>query len=169
MEIGSRNESAQFLGTRYVGPPEACWRLFEFHMHDKSHVVERLAVHLEGQHSAPFVEGEEREGLVRADQRGTTLLGWFALNAADPAARAYRYAEIPEHYTWQKASGTWKPRVRRGVGEHVIGRVLARGRRGSRLRQLRRGVHPRAGRGGRDTLGAPRAAQIVCFSPFDRT
>ena len=24
------DEVAQFLDTRYVGPPEACWRLFEF-------------------------------------------------------------------------------------------------------------------------------------------
>ena len=41
-----RNEVQPYLDARYVGPPEGAWRLFAFPMHEKSHNVERLAVHL---------------------------------------------------------------------------------------------------------------------------
>ena len=40
--IFANDEVSNFLNARYVGPPEACWRLFAFKMHDKSHVVERF-------------------------------------------------------------------------------------------------------------------------------
>ena len=32
------NEVAEFLDARYVTAPEACWRLFEFPIHARSHV-----------------------------------------------------------------------------------------------------------------------------------
>ena len=46
IEVLVRDEVQDFLDARYVGPPEACWRLLSFDMHGKSHVVERLPVHL---------------------------------------------------------------------------------------------------------------------------
>ena len=33
--------------TRYVSPPEACWKIFAFQMHARAPVVERLYFHLE--------------------------------------------------------------------------------------------------------------------------
>ncbi|CAF1153395.1 unnamed protein product [Rotaria sordida] len=43
------DEIKAHLDTRYVSTPEAAWRLFEFALHDKSHGVIRLAVHLPNQ------------------------------------------------------------------------------------------------------------------------
>ena len=57
------NEVKQFLDARYVGPPEAAWRLFAFPMHDKSHNVDRLAVHLKGVETIVLREDEKRKPL----------------------------------------------------------------------------------------------------------
>ena len=51
------NEVTEFLDARYVTAPEAAWRLFEFPMHARSHAVERLPVHLEGQEHKVFGNG----------------------------------------------------------------------------------------------------------------
>ena len=105
-----KDEVKQFLDARYVGPPEAAWRLFAFPMHDKSHNVERLAVHLKGGETITFQTGQEREAVAVGAR--TTLTDWFDFNAAEtdghePQARSLHYAQIPEHFVWKKkmASG----------------------------------------------------------------
>jgi hypothetical protein len=40
------DEISTFLDARYVSAPEAIWRLMEFKMHDQSHTITRLTVHL---------------------------------------------------------------------------------------------------------------------------
>ena len=57
------NEVQQYLDARYVGPPEGAWRLFAVPMHDKSHHVERLAVHVKGGETAVVEDGRERKPL----------------------------------------------------------------------------------------------------------
>ena len=54
------NEVAEFLDARYVTAPEACWRLFEFPMHARSHVVERLPVHLQNEQPVTFEDGKPK-------------------------------------------------------------------------------------------------------------
>ena len=64
--IYNHDEIKQYLDTRYVCAPEACQRIFEFPMHDMSHAIYRLAVHLEGKHTnLYFVEGEEEARLTK--------------------------------------------------------------------------------------------------------
>ena len=58
------DEVKRYLDTRYVGPPEGAWRLLSFPMHDKSHHIERLAVHLEGGETIVFAGGQEQETLA---------------------------------------------------------------------------------------------------------
>ena len=70
--INSHDEIKQFLDTRYVTAPEAGWRLNEFKMHEKSHTVFRLHVHLPSAHRIYFIEGEEMQALENV--RETTLL-----------------------------------------------------------------------------------------------
>ena len=120
------NEVKQFLDARYVGPPEAAWRLFAFPMHDKSHNVERLAVHLKGGETITFQDGQEREAVAASAK--TTLTVWFSLNAEDPdgqepRARSLHYAQIPEHFVWNKKEGKWQRRQRTPVANRVIGRL----------------------------------------------
>ncbi|XP_073537804.1 uncharacterized protein [Phyllobates terribilis] len=44
------DEVKNYLETRYVSAPEACWRLREYKMHHQTDHVERLNVHLEDKH-----------------------------------------------------------------------------------------------------------------------
>jgi hypothetical protein len=53
----NRDEVRSFLDARYVSAPEAIWRIFEFKMHDISHAIIRLAVHLPDEQAAYFKHG----------------------------------------------------------------------------------------------------------------
>ena len=65
VEVRQDDEVLRYLDTRYVGPPEGCWRLFHFEMYGRPHCIERLAVHLPDMQSVNFTEGEELEALQR--------------------------------------------------------------------------------------------------------
>ena len=87
-------------------------------MHDKSHNVERLAVHLKGGETIVYHDGQEEAALGAGTC--TTLTAWFALNAADPddqepQARNLLYCQIPEHFTWHRKEQVWKRRKDKAV------------------------------------------------------
>ncbi len=67
------NETTDFIDCRYVSAPEAMWRLLEFKMHDWSHTVIRLPVHLPNEQIIRFGAGHEEEALLAAST-GSTLL-----------------------------------------------------------------------------------------------
>jgi hypothetical protein len=70
-----QDEIKQYVDARYVGPPEACWRIFNFPMHSKSHSIERLAVHLKGGESI-FSRTAKK---ARRLKQGRFLLYWDGL------------------------------------------------------------------------------------------
>ena len=78
------DEVSMFLDCRYVSAPEAMWRLSEFAMHEQSHTVVRLALHLPEMQPVYFKKGEEQEALEKADEKETHLTAWFALNKHNP-------------------------------------------------------------------------------------
>lgn len=116
------DEIATFINARYVSAPEAMWRLLEFPMHDRSHAVIRLPVHLPNQQQIIFEAGHEQEALDQAAIRSTKLQAWFKLNQEDPCANQYLYTEIPHHYVFQRA--TW---VRRQRGTKIVARMYTVG------------------------------------------
>ena len=118
-----QDEIEEHLNARYVGPAEACWRLFESPLAGKSHNVERLAVHLEDEQAVVFEEGTEAAAAAAAASRDTTLTAWFKLNAADVEARQWTYQEIPEHYRWLRQERVWRKRESLTAAEKVIGRM----------------------------------------------
>jgi hypothetical protein len=77
----STDEVQRFVDARYVGPPESCWRLFQFPMHDSSHTVVRLPVHLPNDQMVTWVDGEERRAVEEALKKDTMLMAYFKLNA----------------------------------------------------------------------------------------
>ena len=81
------NEVTEFLDARYVTAPEACWRLFEYPMHARSHVVERLPVHLKNHQLRTFVNGEERRAVGESVAKHTKLMAYFEVSKARDAAR----------------------------------------------------------------------------------
>jgi hypothetical protein len=106
---------------RYVSAPEAAWRLFAFRMHEQSHSIIRLQVHLPNDQSVVFQPEDVRGAVQLADSRLTTLTAWFHLNETDSSANQYLYTEIPEHYTFIR--GKWS--VRKRQGSKVIGRMYS--------------------------------------------
>ncbi len=111
------NEIDNYVDGRYITPQEGCWRIFHYSLQDKSPAIQRLPVHLEGQHLVIFPEGGAAESLENA--KDTALMAWFKTNQKDPAARTLLYSDFPEHYTWNPASAQWKPRK----SGYTIGRM----------------------------------------------
>jgi hypothetical protein len=108
-----RDEVRSYLDARYVSAPEAIWRIFEFKMHDISHAIIRLAVHLPDEQDVYFQPGGEQAALEAASSKETTLTAWFKLNQREPSANQYLYSEIPENFVFDKESHSWQPRKKR--------------------------------------------------------
>lgn len=104
------DEVTNYINCRYVSAPEAIWRLRENKMHDKSHTVMRLPIHLPGQQRITFEEGHEEEAILAAQTKFTKLEAFFKLNETDPSAHQYLYIEIPLHYVY--IQNEWKHRQR---------------------------------------------------------
>ncbi|CAH1979203.1 unnamed protein product [Acanthoscelides obtectus] len=96
------NEIQMFLDVRYVSAPEAMWRIYTFEMHDVSHAIIKLSVHLPNMQQVYFNTNSTIPDVVeRAATQHTTLTGWFALNTQDEEARQYTYVQIPYNYVWK--------------------------------------------------------------------
>ena len=107
------DEIQNHLDSRYITPPEACWRIFGFGLHENSHAVERLPIHLENHQNVTFQEGANAEELEDALERSsiTKLTAFFSLCLTDNFAKTLLYHQVPEHYTWDQRRKCWKRRV----------------------------------------------------------
>ena len=106
------DEIKQFLDARYVSAPEAVWRIFGYKLHDSTHTVYRLDVHLPDEQMVYFREGDEANALERAERKNTKLTAWFELNRRDPDAHDKLYTDIPYHYVFNEPTKRWKVRQR---------------------------------------------------------
>ncbi|GBM30513.1 hypothetical protein AVEN_233300-1, partial [Araneus ventricosus] len=104
------NEIANYIGARYVSAPEAMWRLLGSHMHDRSHAVMRLPVHLPSQKRVTFKDGHEEKALEAARSRQTMLESWFQLNQSHPDIQTLLNTNIPYNYVYDR--NNWKRRKR---------------------------------------------------------
>jgi hypothetical protein len=64
-----RDEIANYIDSRYVGPCEAFWRIFGFDMQGRSPAVQRLQLHLPGHQTVTYREGEEVMALEAAQDK----------------------------------------------------------------------------------------------------
>ncbi len=117
------DEITTHVDARYVSPPEAFHRLSGYKMHEQSHSIIRLAVHLPLEQLVYFKDGEEETALENAEGKDTTLTAWFKLNTKDDDATKYLYSEIPNHFVFDKKKYHWKKRQQRG--QKVIGRMYS--------------------------------------------
>ena len=127
-----RDGVKEFIDARYVGPPESCWPLLSCDIHGKSHVVERLHVHLPGRHAVLFDETMPASA-VATDQ--TTKLtayftlvkdGWRAGGLHDTTATPLYYVDAPKWYVWNQKSKKWHARQRGGMrSDKVLSRMYS--------------------------------------------
>ena len=106
------DEIRRYLDARYVSASESCWRIFGFSLHSEWPNTVRLQVHLPNQQMTYFADDANVEDIVQAGPRNTTLTAWFAANLACADGRHLMYNEFPKHYTWNKRTCAWVPRVR---------------------------------------------------------
>ncbi|KAI8543515.1 hypothetical protein RHMOL_Rhmol08G0224500 [Rhododendron molle] len=112
MVLGSINEIQQYLDARYIGPPEAAWRIFGHHLHEEVPAVARLALHLPGMHQCAFNPKDTLEQIrARASLQKSTLTGFFEWYTANPNAEKYTYQEFPQFFVWDKSNKRWTPRI----------------------------------------------------------
>ncbi|XP_026381746.1 uncharacterized protein LOC113276364 [Papaver somniferum] len=113
---GGPNEILQYLNARYIGAPDAAWRLLGNRMHKENPKVQRLAVHLPGkQRDDPEDPVEVIQD--KADIVVTTLMGYFDYYRLHPRAKAYTYQDFPPHFVW--SGKVWTPRKQ----GYAIGRM----------------------------------------------
>ncbi|XP_034936444.1 uncharacterized protein [Chelonus insularis] len=124
--IINHDEIKDYLEGRYVGPVEACWRIFNKELQNKSHTVTRLPIHLPNQQSIVVHSTENDESIISALDKASMLLEFFALNSRDSEAHNYIYSEITCHYVFKKTNGSEQSQWhKRQTQFNVIGRATS--------------------------------------------
>ena len=138
-----RDEIANYIDSRYVGPCEAFWRIFGFDMQGRSPAVQRLQLHLPGLQTVTYREGEEATAFEAAQEKHTSLTGYFACVQQEiqhplsatlrgsgvdgtpyPTASSLTYADMPTYYVWDMKSLIWTRRKRPKMSD-TIGRIFS--------------------------------------------
>ena len=112
---GPIDELKQYLNGRYVSPPEAIWRQFEFRLNASSPPVTRLQINLPNEHIITFNAAEETlEDIVsRIAHYKTSLTEYFVINNIDALARETLYQDMAKYFTWNDTKKKWSTRKRR--------------------------------------------------------
>ncbi|PWA98889.1 DNA helicase [Artemisia annua] len=116
------DEIQNFVDARYIGPHEACWRIFGFDIHNRDPAVQILAVHLENMQTVTFRRRHRLQAIV--DNPGstkTTLTEWLAFNKSFEMGRHLTYLEFPSEFVWSKRDKSWSPRC--NLNRPAIGRL----------------------------------------------
>jgi len=117
------DEVKDYLDARYVSTSEACWRIFEFKMHQNLPSVERLPIHIENGESImydPAIETAE-EIISRPYLETTKLTAFFEACSQFPEiAAGLLYPDCPAKFVWKPKEKRWMPQKQ----GHTIGRVF---------------------------------------------
>ncbi|XP_040370817.1 uncharacterized protein LOC112188576 isoform X2 [Rosa chinensis] len=114
------DEIQAYLSCRYISPPEAIWRLFEYPIHSRHPAVERLAVHMFLEQNIVFDENQSLDSVLSNKcSKDTMLTGWFKANELYSDAKTLTYAEFPSKFVWDRQKSLWKPRKQ----GYSIGRI----------------------------------------------
>ncbi|XP_027155566.1 uncharacterized protein LOC113755901 [Coffea eugenioides] len=117
------NEISNFQKGRWISPPEALWRIYEFRLSEMTLSVYTLQVHLPDQQSISFDRNSDLNYLLKKiDFSRTMLTEFFKTNKSNAKAQNLRclYREFPEHFVWTPKTKTWSEREHR----RVIGRLV---------------------------------------------
>ena len=117
----NHDEVTKYLDTRYISAPEAYWRLAEYKMHEKSHSIIRLALHMPKQQPVYFSEGNHEAAAKSASEKDTMLTAYFKYNETHHTP--YTYSEFPKQFVFNKQKREWSPRQQRGGS--IIGRMYS--------------------------------------------
>uniref|UniRef100_A0A6P7G5R2 ATP-dependent DNA helicase n=1 Tax=Diabrotica virgifera virgifera TaxID=50390 RepID=A0A6P7G5R2_DIAVI len=111
------DEITEHIESRYLSSCEAAWRIFELPLIDKMQKIEKLPIHLEGERSVVFREGDEQVAIENAEGKFSKLEAYFILNREDEHANNIKYPDIPMYYSWNASAHKW---VRRFYDKGII-------------------------------------------------
>lgn len=111
------DEVSRYADARYVSSCEAAYRIYGFDLHDRSHTVVRLDLHLPNANTVCF---DPNDNLDMESVRKTTLTEYFTANRLIPAARDLLYTEMPSRFRW--VGKQWMLRQRH-MSKAPIGRM----------------------------------------------
>ncbi|XP_027171842.1 uncharacterized protein LOC113771461 [Coffea eugenioides] len=117
------DEIREFQQGRWISPPEAFWRIFEFRLNEMTPAVYTLQVHLPGQQLITFNKNSDLLQLMRKiDFSKTMLTEFFKMNKTNERAETLKcfYREFPEHFVWSFKYKAWTERKRK----KAIGRLV---------------------------------------------
>ncbi|KAF8082026.1 hypothetical protein N665_0852s0005 [Sinapis alba] len=116
-----RNEIHDFIDCRYLSACESMWRIIAYHIHKRKPTVQKLIIHLEGEHNITIKETDDLERVIRKPWiKETMLTEWMVLCRRSEFARTLTYMQNPEYFVWNNGTKVWSER-KKGV---QIGRVV---------------------------------------------
>lgn len=118
------NEIRDYLDGRYIGPAEACWRLFKFPITKHEPAVITLDVHLPGEQLVSFNDFDDPTHFLE-NARKSKLVEFFGYCASHPReVENLLYIDCPAKLVWKSHGGGWKRRERFvGRGGDTVGRM----------------------------------------------
>ncbi|XP_071912262.1 uncharacterized protein [Coffea arabica] len=118
------DEIKEFQKGRYISPPEAFWRIYEFRLNEMTLSVYTLQVHLPNQRLVSFPKNSDLlQLLAKVDFSKTMLTEFFKMNATNATAENLKcfYKDFPQHFIWSSKYKHWAERKSR----KVIGRLVS--------------------------------------------
>nr|XP_027108801.1 uncharacterized protein LOC113728613 [Coffea arabica] len=117
------DEINNFQKARWISPPEALWRIYEFRLSEMTPSVYTLQVQLPAQQPISFDSNSDLNYLLKnIDFSRTMLTEFFNTNKSNAKAQTLKclYREFPEHFVWTPKTKSWSERERcRAIGRLV--------------------------------------------------
>ncbi|XP_048608824.1 uncharacterized protein LOC106373596 isoform X1 [Brassica napus] len=119
--IKQRNEIQEYIEARYLSACESMWRTFAFHIHKRKPSVEKLIIHLEGEHNITIKETDNLGRVIhKPGIEKTMFTEWMVLCRRSEFARTLTYVQIPEYFVWNNNSKVWTERKKgKTIGRNV--------------------------------------------------
>ena len=90
--IKQRNETQEYIEARYLSACESMWWTFAFHIHKRKPSVEKLIIHLEGEHNITIKETDNLGRVIRKPGIEKTMFTeWMVLCRRSELARTLTY------------------------------------------------------------------------------
>ncbi|GJR91995.1 DNA helicase [Tanacetum coccineum] len=116
------DEIKNFVEARYIGPHEACWRIFDFPIHYRDPAVQILAVHLENMQQITFRSKDNLQSIINNPiKKKTALTEWLEYNKNYTDGHHLTYLNFPSQYTWYPTHKHWQRR--QNLHKPCIGRL----------------------------------------------
>ncbi|XP_077219790.1 uncharacterized protein LOC143853983 [Tasmannia lanceolata] len=93
------DEIKSYLDCRYVSACEACWRTYQFDIHYRTPVVERLTFHLPDEQCITFKDSDFINQVLNRENVETTMFTqWMQTNVVSEDAQNLTFAEFPTRF-----------------------------------------------------------------------